>query len=61
MIWGLKPMITKKQLQENVNKTKSETKAALQLIWDNLNNGQRKKLVKDEEVYQLLKRYGIVE
>lgn len=35
-------MITKKQLQENVNKTKSKTKAALQLIWDNLNNGQRK-------------------
>lgn len=54
-------MISKKQLQENVNKTKSETKAALQLIWDNLNNGQRKKLVKSEEVYQLLKRYGIVE
>lgn len=54
-------MISKKQLQENVDKTKSETRAALKLIWDNLNNGQRKKLVKDEEVYQLLKRYGIVE
>lgn len=54
-------MITKKQLQENVNKTKSEIKAALQLIWDNLNRGQQKKLVKSEEVYQLLKRYGVVE
>lgn len=54
-------MISKEKLQENVSKAKSETKAALQLIWDNLNNGQRKKLVKNEEVYQLLKRYGIVE
>lgn len=54
-------MISKEQLQENVNKTKSETKAALQLIWDSLNNGQQKKLVKSEEVYQLLKRYDIVE
>ena len=54
-------MISKKQLQENVNKTKSETKSALQLIYDSLNQGQQKKLVKSEEAYQLLKRYGIVE
>ena len=54
-------MITKKQLQENVNKTKSDTKAALQLIYDSLNHGQQKKILKNEEVYQLLKRYGIVE
>jgi hypothetical protein len=54
-------MISREKLRENVERTKSETKAALQLIWDNLNNGQRKKLVKSEEVYQLLKRYGIVE
>ena len=54
-------MISKEKLQENVSKTKSETKSALQLIYDSLNQGQRKKLVKSEEVYQLLKRYGIVE
>lgn len=53
-------MISKKQLQENVDKTKSETKSALQLIYDSLNNGQQKKLIKNEEVYQLLKRYGVV-
>lgn len=52
-------MITKKQLQENVNKTKSEAKAALQLIWDNLNQGQQKKLLKNEEVHALLLRYGM--
>ena len=54
-------MISKKQLQENVDKTKSETKSALQLIYESLNNGQQKKLLKNEEVYQLLKRYGVVE
>ena len=43
-------MITKKQLQENVNKTKSDTKSALQLIFDNLNQGQQKKLIKNKEV-----------
>ena len=35
-------MISKKQLQENVSKTKSETKSALQLIYDSLNQGQQK-------------------
>ena len=54
-------MISKKQLQENVDKTKSETKSALQLIYDSLNKGQQKKLLKNKEVYQLLKRYGVVE
>jgi hypothetical protein len=53
-------MISKEKLQENVSKTKSETKSALQLIYDSLNNGQQKKLIKNEEVYQLLKRYGVV-
>lgn len=32
-------MISKKKLQENVNSKKSETKAALQLIYDSLNQG----------------------
>lgn len=42
-------------------KTKTTTKEALTTIYEALNQGQRKKLVKSEEVYQLLKRYGIVE
>ena len=54
-------MISKKQLQENVNKTKSETKSALQLIFNSLNQGQQKKLLKNDEVYQLLKRCGVLE
>lgn len=54
-------MISKKKLQQNVGKTKSETKSALQLIFDNLNQGQRKKLIKNEEVKRLLKFYGVIE
>ena len=54
-------MISKEKLRKNVNAAKNEAKAALQLIYDSLNQGQRKKLVKSEEVHQLLKRYGIVE
>lgn len=54
-------MISKKKLQQNVNKTKSEAKSALQLIFDNLNQGQRKKLIKNEEVKRLLKFYGVIE
>ena len=54
-------MISRKKLRENVDKTKSDTKSALQLIFDNLNQGQRKKLIKNKEVYQLLKRYDVVE
>ena len=54
-------MISKKQLQENVSKTKSETKSALQLIYDSLNQGQQKKLIKNKEIKKLLIFYGIIE
>lgn len=37
-----------------------ETRAALQLVYDNLNDGQRKKLLKNEEVKALLDRYGVI-
>ncbi len=52
--------ISKKKLQENVNKTKSETKDALQTLYDSLNQGQRKKVVKNPEVKALFDRYGVV-
>lgn len=54
-------MISKEKLQENVNAVKSETKDALQLIYDTLNNGQQKKIVKNPEVKALLIRYGVIE
>lgn len=37
------------------------TKAALQLVYDSLNQGQQKKLLKEEAVKNLLVHYGIVD
>ena len=54
-------MISKQKLRENVEKVKSDKKAALQIIYDSLNNGQQKKLLKNSEVKKLLVFYGIVE
>ena len=53
-------MISKEKLQGNVSKTKSETKSALQLIYDSLNQGQQKKLLKNDAVKKLLVFYSVV-
>ena len=52
-------MISKNKLQENVGKVKDDTKTALQTMYDALNQGQQKKIVKDPEVKALFDRYGV--
>ena len=52
-------MISKDKLKENVNKVKSETKDALQTMYDAINQGQRKKIIKNTEVKALFDRYGV--
>ena len=52
-------MISKEQLRENFDKAKAEAKDALQTIYDVLNQGQRKKIVKNEKVKALFDRYGV--
>ncbi|WP_407384978.1 hypothetical protein [Ruminococcus sp.] len=52
-------MISKEKLTENVVKVKGETKAALQTMYDTLNQGQKKKVVKNAEVKALFDRYGV--
>lgn len=37
----------------------SETKSALQLVYDSLNQGQQKKILKDEAVKALFDIYGV--
>lgn len=37
----------------------NETQAALQAVFDELNQGQRQKLVRNEKVKELLDRYGV--
>lgn len=37
----------------------SDTAAALAVILENLNSGQRQKIIKNQEVAALLERYGV--
>lgn len=38
----------------------NETKTALQTVYDALNQGQQKKIMKDEAVAELFERYEVV-
>ena len=51
----------KSELKTKTEKIKNETKEALETILDNLNQGQRKKVLKIEEVKILCERYGITD
>ena len=51
--------MTKTELMEAVNKAKAETKEAMQTMYDALNQGQQKKIVKNEEVKKLFDLYGV--
>ena len=44
---------------EKAESVRTETKQALQTVYDALNNGQQKKLLKNEEVKALFDRYGV--
>lgn len=52
--------MTVKELQEAVDAAKGVTGDALQIIYDALNAGQRKKLLKDDTVYALLRQYEVI-
>ena len=52
-------MVTKQQLEAAVQAAKAETQNALQTIYDALNHGQQKQIVKDESVRALFDRYGV--
>ena len=49
----------KNTLNEAVNACKEETREALQTVYDELNNGQQKKLLKNDTVKALFDRYGV--
>lgn len=46
-------------LDKKVSEVKTETQTALQTMYDALNHGQQKKIVKDEKVKALFDRYGV--
>lgn len=49
----------RQDLYNRVKAVKEETRDALQLVFDELNNGQKKKMLKNEEVKALFDRYGV--
>ena len=49
----------KSTLDKEVAAVMADTKAALQTVYDALNQGQQKKIVKDEAVKALFDRYGV--
>ena len=51
--------MTKDALTAAVEAAKAETKSALQTVYDSLNQGQQKKVVKNAEVKELFDRYGV--
>ncbi len=52
-------VVSKDRLNKAVSVCKSETTSALQTVYNALNNGQQKKLLKDETVKALFDRYGV--
>ena len=46
-------------LKNKTKEVKNDTKSALQLVYDSLNQGQQKKIVKEEKVKELFDRYGV--
>ena len=51
--------MNRQELTKAVETAKTETKEALQTVYDALNQGQRKKIVKDEKVKALFDLYGV--
>ena len=51
--------MTKNELNSAVEAAKAETRNALQTMYDALNQGQQKKIVKDESVKALFDLYGV--
>ena len=52
-------MMNKIELNEKVEIVKSDTKEALQTVFEALNQGQQKKILKNEKVKALFDRYGV--
>lgn len=51
--------MTKDKLTSAVEAAIIETRSALQTVYDTLNHGQQKQIIKDEKVKELFDRYGV--
>lgn len=50
----------KQTLNKAVELCKEETKEALQTVYNELNQGQQKKVLKNEKIKALFERFGVV-
>jgi Fe2+ or Zn2+ uptake regulation protein len=51
--------VKKTELTKVVEAAKTETRTALQTVYNTLNKGQQQKLLKDEQVKALFDLYGV--
>ena len=51
--------MTKQELEQKTTSVVNETRDALQTVYDALNQGQQKKILKDEKVKALFERYRV--
>ena len=51
--------MTNRELRQAVSIAKEETRNALQTVYNSMNHGQQKKLLKDEGVRALFDLYGV--
>lgn len=51
--------MTKEELETKTDKVINETKEALQTVYDTLNQGQQKQIIKNENVKELFDRYNV--
>lgn len=50
----------KAELNQAVENCRTQTREALQTVYDALNKGQQKQIVKDEKVKALFDLYGVI-
>lgn len=53
--------MTKAEFEKRVKAAQNETHDALATAWGELNHGQQQKLVRNENVAAVLRRYGVIE
>ena len=51
--------MTKQELERKTEAAVTETREALQTVYDAPNQGQQKKILKDEKVAAMFERYGV--
>ena len=52
--------MTNRELRQAVEFAKTEIRNAMQTVYDSMNHGQQKQIVKDEAVKALFELYGVV-